>query len=46
VNKVLGKMFGPRREEVTGGRREMDNEDLRNLYHLPNVIRIIYLWFN
>jgi hypothetical protein len=32
---------GPKRDEVTGGRRKLRNEELHNLYASPNTIRII-----
>jgi hypothetical protein len=31
-NKVLGWIFGPKRDEVTGGWKKLDNEELRDLY--------------
>jgi hypothetical protein len=40
-NKVLRRTFGPRRDEVTGGRRKLHNEELRDLYSSPSIIRII-----
>jgi hypothetical protein len=40
-NRVLGKIFGPKREEVTGGWRRLHNEELHNLYASPNIIRDI-----
>jgi hypothetical protein len=40
-NKVLRKIFGPKRDEVIGGWRKMHNEELHNLYCLPSIIRII-----
>jgi hypothetical protein len=39
--KVLRRIFGPRRDEVTGGWRKLHNEGLRDLYSLPSIIRII-----
>jgi hypothetical protein len=39
--RVLRRIFGPKREEVAGGRRRQHNEDLRNLYASPNVNRVI-----
>jgi hypothetical protein len=39
-NKVLRRLFGPRRD-VTGGRRKLHNEELRDLYSSPSIIRII-----
>jgi hypothetical protein len=38
---VLRKMFGPKREEVTGGWRKLRSEELYNLYSSPNIIRMI-----
>jgi hypothetical protein len=40
-NKVLRRIFGPKRNEVTGGWRKLRNEELRDLYSSPSVIRII-----
>jgi hypothetical protein len=40
-NRVLRRIFGPRRDEVTGGWRELHNEDLCDLYSSPSLIRII-----
>jgi hypothetical protein len=40
-NKVLRRIFGPKRDEVTGGWRKLYNEELRNLYSSPSIIRII-----
>jgi hypothetical protein len=40
-NKVLRRIFGPKRDEVTGGWRKLHNEELRNLYSSPSVIRMI-----
>jgi hypothetical protein len=34
-------MFGPKRDEVTGEWRKLHNEELRDLYSSPNIIRII-----
>jgi hypothetical protein len=40
---VLRRMFGPKRDEVTGERRKLHNEELRDLYSSPStrIIRII-----
>jgi hypothetical protein len=38
---VLRRIFGPKRDEVTGGRRKLLNEELRDLYSSPSIIRII-----
>jgi hypothetical protein len=40
-NRMLRRIFGPKRDEVTREWRELHSEDLRNLYSLPSVIRII-----
>jgi hypothetical protein len=40
-SRVLGRIFGPKRDEVTGGWRKLHNEDLHNLYSSPNIIRMI-----
>jgi hypothetical protein len=40
-NKVLRRIFGPKRDEVTGGWRKLHNEELRDLYSSPSTIRII-----
>jgi hypothetical protein len=37
-NRVLKKMFGPKRDEVIGGWRNMHNEELHNFYSSPSVI--------
>jgi hypothetical protein len=40
-NRVLRRIFGPKRDGVTGGWRKLHNEELHNLYSLPIIIRII-----
>jgi hypothetical protein len=37
-NRVLRRIFGPRREEVMGGWRKLCNEELRDLYSSPSII--------
>jgi hypothetical protein len=41
VNRVLRRIFGPRRDEVTGEWRKLHNEEHRDLYSLPSIIRMI-----
>ena len=38
---VLRRIFGPRRDEVTGERRRLHNEGLNDLYSSPNIVRVI-----
>jgi hypothetical protein len=40
-NRVLRRILGPKRDEVTGDLRELHNEELHNLYCSPNIIRMI-----
>jgi hypothetical protein len=40
-NRVLRRIFGPKRDEVTGGWRKLHNEERHNLYFSPNIIKII-----
>jgi hypothetical protein len=40
-NRVLRRIFGPRRDDVTGDWRKQHNEELHNLYSSPNIIRMI-----
>jgi hypothetical protein len=40
-NRVLRRIFGPKRDEVTGGWRKLHNEELHNLYLSPGIIRMI-----
>jgi hypothetical protein len=39
--RVLRKIFGPKRDEVTGGLRKVHNEELHNLYSSLSIIRMI-----
>jgi hypothetical protein len=40
-NRVLRRVFGPKRDGVTRGWREVHNEELHNLYSSPSIIRIM-----
>ena len=40
-NMVLRKIFGPRRDEVTGEWRRLHNEELNDLYSSSNIVRVI-----
>jgi hypothetical protein len=39
-NRVLRRMFGPKRDELMGDWRKLHNETLHNLYSSPNTIRM------
>jgi hypothetical protein len=40
-NRVLRKIFGSKRDEETGEWRKLHNEQLRDLYSSPSIIRLI-----
>jgi hypothetical protein len=40
-NRVLRMIFGPKRDDVTGEWRKLHNEEFRDLYSSPSIIRII-----
>ena len=40
-NMVLRRIFGPRRDEVTGEWRRLHNEELNDLYCSPHIVRVI-----
>jgi hypothetical protein len=39
--RVLRRIFGTKRDQVTGGWRKLHNEELHNLYSSPSIIRMI-----
>ena len=40
-NRVLRRVFGPKRDEVTGEWRKLHNEELSDLYSLPNIVQVV-----
>ena len=40
-NRVLRSVFGPKRDEVTGEWIKLHNEELSDLYSLPNIVRVV-----
>ena len=40
-NRVLRSVFGPKRDEVTGEWKKLHNEELRDLYSLPNIVQVV-----
>jgi hypothetical protein len=40
-NRVLRRIFGPKRDEVTGGWRKLHNEELHNVYSSPSMLKMI-----
>ena len=40
-NRVLRRVFGPKRDEVMGKWRKLHNEELSDLYSLANIVRVV-----
>jgi hypothetical protein len=40
-NRVLRRIFGPKRNEVTGEWRRLHNEELHDLYSSPTIVQVI-----
>jgi hypothetical protein len=40
-NRVLGRTFGPNKDEVTGEWRKLHNEEFHDLYSSPNIVQVI-----
>ena len=40
-NRVLRRVFGLKRDEVTGEWKKLHNEELSDLYSLPNIVRVV-----
>ena len=40
-NRLFRRVFGPMRDEVTGEWTKLHNEELRDLYSLPNIVRVV-----
>jgi hypothetical protein len=40
-NRVLRRLFGPKKDEMTGWWRKLHNEELRDLCSSPSIVRII-----
>jgi hypothetical protein len=42
-NRALRRVFGPKRDEVTGEWRKLHNKELNDLYPLPNIVWVVKL---
>jgi hypothetical protein len=40
-NRVLRRVLGPKRDEVTGEWRKLHNEEINDLYSLPNIVQVV-----
>ena len=40
-NRVLRRVFGPKKDEVTGEWRKLHNKELSDLYSLPNIVQVV-----
>ena len=40
-NRVLRRVCGPKRDEVTGEWRKLHNEELSDRYSIPNIVRVV-----
>jgi NAD(P)H-nitrite reductase large subunit len=40
-NRLLRRVFGPKRDEVTGEWRKLHEEELSDLYSLPNIVQVV-----
>jgi hypothetical protein len=40
-NRALRRIFGPKRDELTGGWRKLNNKELHGLYSSPSIVRVI-----
>ena len=40
-NRVLRRVFGPKRDEVKGEWKKLHNEELSDLYSLPSIVRVV-----
>jgi hypothetical protein len=40
-DRLLRRVFGPKRDEVTGEWRKLHKEEINDLYSLPNIVRVV-----
>jgi hypothetical protein len=43
-NRMLRRILGPKKEKVIRDLRKLHEEELRNLYSSPNIIRVFFVW--